>query len=155
MHFDGAQSKRAVNVGIVLTPLSGKQVLLSYRLEFECTNNVAKYEGMLLGLERAHKMGARNIKVIGDLNLVVLQVNQYDAKNTRLKEYRDAFNDVINSFEAFSINSIPQKENEVADTLVVLVSLWTLDKDTRGMQFEFNSIYRLCFFIPFVFNILL
>ena len=95
-------------------------------------NNVPEYEGLLLVLERARKLGIQNIKVIGDFDLVVLQVkNQYDAKNTRLKEYRDVVHDVINSFEAFSIDAIPRKGNEVADALAVSASLWTLDKDTK------------------------
>lgn len=47
----------------------------SYRLNFPCTNNVAEYEALLIGLELAAAMGMRSIHVKkGDSQLVVRQV---------------------------------------------------------------------------------
>jgi ribonuclease HI len=50
--------------------------LFSYRLEFDCTNNIVEYEALLLGLELAREMGIKVLKVIGDSDLVVLQVRK-------------------------------------------------------------------------------
>ena len=46
---------------------------MSFKLNFPCTNNIAKYEAYLTGLAVAHEMGIKHLRVIGDLNLVVCQ----------------------------------------------------------------------------------
>ena len=51
MSFDGAASKRGVGVGISIRPPVGEPKLLAYKLEFKCTNNVAEYEALILGLK--------------------------------------------------------------------------------------------------------
>jgi hypothetical protein len=51
MNFDGAFSREGKGVGIVLQGPNGKVSKFAYRLEFYATNNVAKYEALLLGLE--------------------------------------------------------------------------------------------------------
>jgi ribonuclease HI len=44
---------------------------LSYKLEFEATNNVAEYEALILGLRATREMGIQEIAVFGDAKLVV------------------------------------------------------------------------------------
>ena len=44
---------------------------LSYKLTFECTNNVAEYEALVLGLHALKDMEEKRIKVFGDSKLVV------------------------------------------------------------------------------------
>jgi ribonuclease HI len=39
------------------------------------TNNVAEYRGLLLGLERARELGADEVEVVNDSELVAKQVN--------------------------------------------------------------------------------
>ena len=48
---------------------------LSYKLTFECTNNVVEYKALLLGLNTLKGMGEKRIEVFGDSKLVVKQVN--------------------------------------------------------------------------------
>lgn len=43
MHFDGARSKFEAGP-------------FSFHLEFDCTNNMAKYEALLLGFKQREKM---------------------------------------------------------------------------------------------------
>jgi ribonuclease HI len=50
MHFDGSCSNKGNGVGIILISPVGKNHNLSYRLEFACTNNVAHFEALLLGI---------------------------------------------------------------------------------------------------------
>ena len=50
MYFDGAYSKVEKGVGIVIISPSNKIYNFSFKLEFEASNNVAKYEALLLGL---------------------------------------------------------------------------------------------------------
>ena len=48
--------------------------MIACRLEFECTNNVAKYEDLVQGLRKAIDMGAKAIKCVGDSEIIVKQV---------------------------------------------------------------------------------
>ena len=50
MNFDGAASKEGVGVGVLIKPPMGEPKLFSYKLHFKCTNNVAEYEALVLGL---------------------------------------------------------------------------------------------------------
>ena len=67
-----------------------------------------EYEALLLGLELAREMKINCLNVIGDSDLVVSQVkNQFVAKNDRLRSYRNAVWDTIETFDAFSIKVVP------------------------------------------------
>ena len=52
----------------------------------ETTNNVAEYRALLLGLELARELGADEVEVINDSELVAKQISgQYSVKNAGLK----------------------------------------------------------------------
>jgi ribonuclease HI len=58
---------------VVVSP-SGVYVDLSIRLEFSYTNNQVEYESSLHGLEFFRDLGARDIDMFGDSNLIVQQI---------------------------------------------------------------------------------
>jgi ribonuclease HI len=47
---------------------------LSVRFEFACTNNLVEYESLLHGLEYLRDLGARDVDVFRDSNLIVQQI---------------------------------------------------------------------------------
>ena len=50
------------------------------------TNNVAEYRGLLLGLERARALGATEVEVVNDAELIAKQVNgEYKVKHAELR----------------------------------------------------------------------
>jgi ribonuclease HI len=51
MIFDGVVSKEGASVGIWVSPPKEGTNLRSYKLAFECTNNMAEYEALILGLK--------------------------------------------------------------------------------------------------------
>jgi hypothetical protein len=59
MFFDGASSSIGAGAGVVFKSPSQETISLSYKLEFEVTNNVAEYEALVLGLRAAKEMGIR------------------------------------------------------------------------------------------------
>jgi hypothetical protein len=71
MFFDGASSREGVGAGIVFVSPCQETMPLSYKLEFEATNNVAEYEALVLGLQAAKDMGIEEITVFGDFELIV------------------------------------------------------------------------------------
>ena len=51
------------------------------------TNNVAEYRALLLGIERAQALGAREVELVGDSELIVRQVKgEYRVKDADLRE---------------------------------------------------------------------
>ena len=83
------------------------------------TNNVAEYRALLLGLERARALGADEVEVVNDSELVAKQVNgEYRVRN---EELATLHGEALRAFEAFrrwSITSVPRAENAAADALV-------------------------------------
>jgi ribonuclease HI len=120
LEFDGAHSSFGSGEGIFLTAPSKETFYYSYRLEYHCTNNVAEYEYLIIGLNLAIAKGVTHLKVIGDSDLIVSQVLlDFAAKNDRLKRYRDFARSIVKSFKMVSIKVDPREENYVADALVV------------------------------------
>ena len=65
-------------------------------LHFKCTNNIAEYEALILGLTLLKKLGARRITAHGDSDLIIKQVNgEYTAKHPRLRAYSVGVNAYI------------------------------------------------------------
>jgi ribonuclease HI len=124
LFFDGASSKEGAGVGVVFVSPAQETISLSYKLEFEATNNVAEYEALVLGLRAAREMGIQEVAVFGDAELVVQQIrNAYQAKHPRLRSYRNEVWDLVDSFfSAFNISFIPREENTMADSLATSAS---------------------------------
>ena len=81
MYFDGSISKNGDGAGVyIISPIRDFKALY-YKLTFECTNNVAEYKALLLGLNDFKDMGAKRIEVFGDLELVINQVNDSTKQN--------------------------------------------------------------------------
>jgi ribonuclease HI len=124
MFFDGASSREGVGAGVVFVSPCHETISLSYKLEFETTNNVAEYEALVLGLRVAKDMGIEEIAVFGDAELIVQQIkNAYQAKHPRLKSYRNEVWDLVdNFFLDFNISFVPREENVMVDSLAVSAS---------------------------------
>jgi ribonuclease HI len=91
---------------------------LSIRLEFACTNNQVKYESLLHGLEFLRDLGARDVDVFGESNLIVQQIRgDNQCLDGVLNFYRDKCLDIIKFFVTFSIKHIPWEENSRTNRL--------------------------------------
>jgi ribonuclease HI len=83
------------------------------------TNNVAEYRGLLLGLQRARELGASEVEVVNDSELVAKQVTgAYKVKHRDMKPLHGAAMDALRRFERWSIRSVPRAQNADADALV-------------------------------------
>jgi ribonuclease HI len=83
------------------------------------TNNVAEYRALLLGLERARALGATQVEVVNDSELVAKQViGAYKVKHPDLKPLHRAALGALGAFESWSVRSVPRAQNAAADALV-------------------------------------
>jgi ribonuclease HI len=74
MSFDGAASKKGVGAGISIRPPIGEPKLLSYKLNFKCTNNIAEYEALILGIKALKYLQSQRVDIQGDSELIIRQV---------------------------------------------------------------------------------
>ena len=85
----------------------------------EATNNVAEYRAVLLGLERARALGASEVALIGDSELVVRQVlGEYKVKDATLRGLRDQVDSALAQFDSWTFRHVRREDNEAADLLV-------------------------------------
>lgn len=83
------------------------------------TNNVAEYRGLLLGLRRARELGASEVEVVNDSELIAKQVNgTYKVKHRDMKPLHTQALQALGGFERWSIRSVPRAQNAAADALV-------------------------------------
>jgi ribonuclease HI len=85
----------------------------------EATNNVAEYRALLLGIERAAAIGAVELELVGDSELVVRQVTgEYKVKDETLRGLHAEVKGALEAFERWSIRHVPRELNSEADRLV-------------------------------------
>jgi ribonuclease HI len=83
------------------------------------TNNVAEYRALLLGLQQAREVGASEVEVIGDSELIAKQVNGlYKVKHEAMKPLHREATAALGGFERWSIRTVPRAQNAHADALV-------------------------------------
>ena len=121
VHVDGGARGNpgpAAAAAVVSTPdgrvLDETSVTLGH-----ATNNVAEYRGLLLGLERARALGASEVAVINDSELVARQVaGAYKVKNADLRALHERALEALGGFERWTVESVPRAQNADADALV-------------------------------------
>ena len=79
------------------------------KLDFSCTNNIAEYEALLLGLRKLKAMGIRRAILKTDSQVVSGHIDKScKAKDPKLEKYLDMVRRVEASFEGFSVKNIPR-----------------------------------------------
>jgi ribonuclease HI len=82
------------------------------------TNNVAEYEGLLMGLEAAIELGGKTVRIQSDSELMVRQLNgHYRVKNKRLKQLHQRALDLLHRLQTYHIIHIRREANQKADYL--------------------------------------
>ena len=82
------------------------------------TNNAAEYAALLAGLKTAAKLGAGEVKVLSDSELLVRQMTgRYRVKNLKLKKLHEQAQDLLGQFSRCRFAHIPRENNTDADRL--------------------------------------
>ncbi len=121
VHVDGGARGNpgpAAAAAVVSNP-AGEVLDEASELLGTATNNVAEYRGLLLGLARAGALGATEVEVIGDSELIARQVTgAYKVKHAAMVPLHRAAVEALRGFERWSIRTVPRAQNERADALV-------------------------------------
>jgi ribonuclease HI len=120
-NFDGGSrgNPGPAAVAAVLTTNEGEVIEERGEVIGVATNNVAEYRALLLALERARALGASEVELIGDSELVVKQVRgEYRVKDANLKPLHAQVREGLGAFDRWSIRNVRREHNAAADALV-------------------------------------
>jgi ribonuclease HI len=121
VHVDGGArgNPGPAAAAAVLSLPSGELLEEQAQLLGTATNNVAEYRALLLGLERARALGASEVEVIGDSELIAKQVTGvYKVKHPAMRPLHAEALAALRGFESWSIRTVPRAQNADADALV-------------------------------------
>ncbi|HEY1565953.1 MAG TPA: ribonuclease HI family protein [Solirubrobacteraceae bacterium] len=121
VHVDGGArgNPGPAAVGVVVSAPGG-EVLDEYAESIGvATNNVAEYQALLRGVERARALGAREAEFVNDSELVAKQINgDYKVKHPAMRPLYEQAIVALRAFDRWSIRSVPRAQNARADALV-------------------------------------
>jgi ribonuclease HI len=123
IHVDGGSrgNPGPAAIGVVVSDSDGAVLEEVAERIGVATNNVAEYRALLKGLERAAALGASEIELVNDSELVARQITgAYKVKHPAMKPlYAEAVT-ALRQFERARIRSVPRAQNVRADELVNL-----------------------------------
>lgn len=106
-------------VGVVIRDTQGEVVGEVSQAIGTATNNVAEYEAVIRGLERAIELGADSVDLIGDSELVAKQITgEYKVKHVDMKQLHSRVLELLRGLDDWTVRTVPRAENSEADALV-------------------------------------
>jgi ribonuclease HI len=121
LHVDGGArgNPGPAAIGVVVSSPEGEVLDELAETIGAATNNVAEYRALLRGLERAQALGAQEVEIVNDSELVAKQLTgDYKVKHPAMKPlYAEAIA-ALRRFEGWRIRSVPRAQNARADELV-------------------------------------
>ena len=106
-------------VAAVATDPSGEVLAERSETIGRATNNVAEYRALLLGVELAKDLGAKEAEFVGDSLLIVEQVRgNWKVKQEHLRPLHREAQEALAGLGSWSIRHVKRGENERADELL-------------------------------------
>src|SRR5205085_10371943 len=121
VHVDGGArgNPGPAAIGVVVSEPGGAVLDEVAERIGSATNNVAEYRAVLKGIERARALGATEIELIGDSELVARQLTgAYKVKHPAMKPLHAEASAGLRGFARWGIRTVPRAQNARADELV-------------------------------------
>ncbi|XP_062170503.1 uncharacterized protein LOC133876233 [Alnus glutinosa] len=117
-YVDGSSANQKSGVGVTLASPDGETFQYAIKLDFVTTNNEAEYEALLDGLSIAREMGARNLEIRSDSQVIVSHVQGFaEAQGEKMIQYLDKVRKCQSNFDRTVVIKVPREENARADAL--------------------------------------
>jgi ribonuclease HI len=123
IHCDGAWCHAGAGATAIITSPTGVKYRYAARLSFalesdRCTNNIAEYEAVILGLRKLRALGVTTCIVRTYSKVVAGQVEkEYSAKDPALMQYLTVVRNLEKQFKGFTLQHVDRARNEEADVL--------------------------------------
>ncbi|KAA0035686.1 uncharacterized protein E6C27_scaffold285G003870 [Cucumis melo var. makuwa] len=119
---------------IVLISLEKHMLPYIFGLAELCSNNVAEYQALIIGLQMALKIEVSFIEIYGDSKLIINQLSlQYDVKHEALKRYFTYARQLMERFDSVMLKHVFRIENKRADTLANFATALTPEDITLNI----------------------
>ncbi|MBV9196401.1 MAG: ribonuclease HI family protein [Solirubrobacterales bacterium] len=121
LHVDGGArgNPGPAAIGVVVSEPGGEVMDELAEPIGVATNNVAEYRALLRALEWAQALGASEVEIVGDSELVARQLTgAYRVKHPAMKPLHERAMNVLRGFQSWRIRTVPRAENARADALV-------------------------------------
>ncbi|XP_052728595.1 uncharacterized protein LOC128195360 [Vigna angularis] len=138
--FDGASNMMGHGIGAVLISPEQQYMPMTSRLCFDCTNNIAEYEACAMGIRAAIEFKVKILEVYGDSALVINQLKgEWETRDAKLIPYQAYIKGLMECFDFITFNHIPREDNQLADALATLSSMFEVDPNTELPVIEMKS----------------
>ncbi len=120
IYIDGAArgNPGPAGIGVVIKDISGNSIKDFYKFLGKATNNIAEYNALVYALQEAHMLGAKEVSLHMDSELVAKQITgEYRVKNANIKPLFEQAVHLINGFDRVQIKHIDRSLNKEADKL--------------------------------------
>jgi ribonuclease HI len=121
LHVDGGArgNPGPAAIGVIVSSPDGEVLEELCERIGVATNNVAEYRALLRGLERARALGASEVSIVNDSELVAKQLTgAYKVKHPAMKPLYAEAMAALRGFARWGIRSVPRAQNARADELV-------------------------------------
>ena len=121
VHVDGGArgNPGPAAIGVVISKPDGELVDELGEPIGAATNNVAEYRALLRGVEQAAALGAREVELVNDSELIARQLTgAYKVKHPAMKPLFEEAVAALRAFDSWTITTVPRAENARADELV-------------------------------------
>jgi ribonuclease HI len=123
LYFDGSVMKTGAGAGLLFVSPLGEHMRYAVCLHFPASNNMAEYEALLCGLRIAIETGIKRLDVMGDSQLVIVQVmKNTSCHDDKMEAYCKAVRALEDKFYGIELNHVPRRYNEEADELAKISS---------------------------------
>ena len=109
MYFDRAVNQYGNGIEILLITPEGSHTPLAIKLNFNATNNMAKYKACITGMEALREFRVKEAEVFGDSTLVIAQAQKlWKVNEEHLKPYQQYLEDLTKTFDKLDYTIIPR-----------------------------------------------
>jgi len=123
MYFDRSIMAPGSGARVVLISPDGSSLCYAIGLHILASNNVAEYEAVINGLRIAVELGAMQLYVRGDSELVVDQVmKESSCKSPLMASYCQEVRKLEDNFRGIELHHVSRKDNDAADFLAKLAA---------------------------------
>jgi len=138
VEFDGGSrgNPGPAGIGIVLRAADGTPLITLGRFIGRATNNIAEYQALIVGLQKAQELGAKKLLIRGDSELIIKQMKgEYRVRHPELKPLHEEAQALISKFKEARLEHNLRHKNALADKLANLA----MDKKKEITEAEDDS----------------
>ncbi|CAB4309209.1 unnamed protein product [Prunus armeniaca] len=123
MLFEGSARKDGAGAVVVFVSLKRHVLPYSFSLSELCSNNIAEYQALIMGLHMAMEMKISSLEVYGDSMLVINQLlTHYEVRKDDPIPYYQMATQLLERFDFVTLEHVPRKDNQMADALANLAA---------------------------------